>query len=167
MDSAFTVSRVAISGWGRRKRGMGRDVVSVLTSRSRDGLETFFQRSRSRKILKGLGLGLGKKSNVSVSSRSRSLRSRLQVTFYIILDTLLWNTIIKKSCFIPVFDSILFQPICLCLLSSSFPIIIDVTGSLSYRAWHALFYSPVFSSVGGFSQYLCIVLCTGQSSIVE
>ena len=74
--------------------------VSV-SRRSRDLFSKVSVSSRSRKILKGLGLGLGleKKTNVSVSSRSRSLRSRLQVTFYIILDTLLWNTIIKIKLF--------------------------------------------------------------------
>ena len=47
---------------------LSRDVVSVSTSRSRDGLETY-RRSR-------LGLVSGMEANVSVSSRSRELRSR-------------------------------------------------------------------------------------------
>jgi len=53
---------------------VSRDVVSVSTSRSRDGLETQFQTSRSRE-----NVGMARSRTENQTSRSRTTRSRLQV----------------------------------------------------------------------------------------
>jgi len=74
---------IRLMNWSIELASTTRDVVSVLTSRSRDAISNV---SVSWKMREGLGLGLGLvsdwKSNVSVSSRSRTTRSRLQVDQY-------------------------------------------------------------------------------------